>query len=238
MCRIPAAMLADDREAALGLFQRAGALAARRPTLMTDPFHGMWLLVRLVAGTAGRDDLAVLDRLAPGSLWHAMHDGFARAIVAGRQGEADRAGTAFADGRRAAARYPMHEALYVRLVAEAALADGWGEPVAWLRDAEAWFVAHGHARSSAACRGLLKRAGAIVGRSGEQAESEVPADLRERGVTAREAEVLDLLGRRLTNREIAARLYLSPRTVEKHVASLLAKLGASSRRDLTHPPER
>ena len=40
-------------------------------------------------------------------------------------------------------------------------------------------------------------------------------------MTAREAEVLELVGGRLSNKDIAARLYLSPRTVEKHVASLL-----------------
>jgi DNA-binding NarL/FixJ family response regulator len=44
--------------------------------------------------------------------------------------------------------------------------------------------------------------------------------------------VLDLLGDRLSNREIAERLVLSPRTVEKHVAALLAKLGAPGRADL------
>jgi DNA-binding NarL/FixJ family response regulator len=60
----------------------------------------------------------------------------------------------------------------------------------------------------------------------------LPAALVARGVTAREAEVLDLLGDRLSNREIAERLVLSPRTVEKHVAALLAKLGAPDRADL------
>jgi DNA-binding NarL/FixJ family response regulator len=49
------------------------------------------------------------------------------------------------------------------------------------------------------------------------------------GVTARESEVLGLVGERLANKEIATRLFLSPRTVEKHVASLLAKLGAADR---------
>jgi DNA-binding NarL/FixJ family response regulator len=33
----------------------------------------------------------------------------------------------------------------------------------------------------------------------------------------------------LSNREIAKRLYLSPRTVEVHVSNLLGKLGASNR---------
>ena len=49
------------------------------------------------------------------------------------------------------------------------------------------------------------------------------------GLTAREAEVLDGLREGLTNAEIAQRLFLSPRTVDRHVSSILAKLGVSSR---------
>ncbi len=52
------------------------------------------------------------------------------------------------------------------------------------------------------------------------------------GVTRREAEILSLVGNRLSNREIADHLYISVRTVESHVSSLLAKLGASDRRAL------
>ena len=44
--------------------------------------------------------------------------------------------------------------------------------------------------------------------------------------------MLDLLADRLTNREIADQLFLSPRTVEKHVAALLAKLGSDDRSGL------
>ncbi|MGH8945441.1 MAG: ATP-binding protein, partial [Acidimicrobiia bacterium] len=51
-------------------------------------------------------------------------------------------------------------------------------------------------------------------------------------MTAREREVLRLLGERLTNSEIADRLFISVRTVESHVSSLLTKLGAENRRDL------
>ena len=38
-----------------------------------------------------------------------------------------------------------------------------------------------------------------------------------------------MLAERLGNKEIAARLYLSPRTVEKHVASLQLKLDRPNR---------
>ncbi|HEX6945787.1 MAG TPA: LuxR C-terminal-related transcriptional regulator [Acidimicrobiia bacterium] len=50
--------------------------------------------------------------------------------------------------------------------------------------------------------------------------------------TPREREVLALLAERLTNREIADRLYVSVRTVESHVSSLLVKTGAANRREL------
>ncbi len=49
------------------------------------------------------------------------------------------------------------------------------------------------------------------------------------GLTARQAEILGLLGEALTNIEIADRLFVSPRTVEHHVAAVMSKLNASSR---------
>ncbi|MER7195739.1 ATP-binding protein [Streptomyces flaveolus] len=52
------------------------------------------------------------------------------------------------------------------------------------------------------------------------------------GVSAREAEVLALLGEHLSNAELAARLVLSVRTVESHVSSLLRKLHLPDRRAL------
>lgn len=51
-------------------------------------------------------------------------------------------------------------------------------------------------------------------------------------MSAREAEVLALLGKHLTHAEIAARLVVSVRTVESHVASLRRKLGIAGHRDL------
>ena len=51
------------------------------------------------------------------------------------------------------------------------------------------------------------------------------------GLTARQAEVLQLLDEDLTNAEIADRLFVSPRTIENHVSAVLNKLDASTREE-------
>jgi DNA-binding NarL/FixJ family response regulator len=49
------------------------------------------------------------------------------------------------------------------------------------------------------------------------------------GLTVRELEVLRLVAAGRTNREIAARLYLSEQTVARHLQNIFVKLGVSSR---------
>src|SRR5690242_16028910 len=56
--------------------------------------------------------------------------------------------------------------------------------------------------------------------------------LSEVGVSAREAEVLAAIAEHLTNAEIAANLFISVRTVESHVTSLLRKFQVADRRAL------
>jgi len=48
----------------------------------------------------------------------------------------------------------------------------------------------------------------------------------------REQQVLNLLGDGLSNPQIGDHLYLSPRTIEKHVSTLLCKTGTSNRVEL------
>jgi DNA-binding CsgD family transcriptional regulator len=51
-------------------------------------------------------------------------------------------------------------------------------------------------------------------------------------LTPREREVVALLAEGLTNAEVAARLYISPKTAAVHVSNVLAKLGMASRTEV------
>jgi DNA-binding CsgD family transcriptional regulator len=74
--------------------------------------------------------------------------------------------------------------------------------------------------------GRLRDLGARVPAGPRDATLSNPA-----GLTARQLEVAGLLAEGLTNAEIAERLVVSPRTAEHHVAAVLRKLGAATRRD-------
>lgn len=73
----------------------------------------------------------------------------------------------------------------------------------------------------------------------ERAGEMIPPVLRRRqtrghveAMTAREAEIAAMVARGLTNREIAAALVVSARTVETHVSNAMAKMGFSNRSQL------
>jgi len=88
-----------------------------------------------------------------------------------------------------------------------------------LREAIDAFERMGAARAADRGRALARSLGMRIGRRR-------PGD----GVlSAREQEVAQLVAAGQTNAEIAGTLYLSPRTVERHVGSILAKLGYRSR---------
>lgn len=94
-----------------------------------------------------------------------------------------------------------------------------------LREALSAFEALGCQPAAAIARGRLRDIGARrIPRGPRPATRANPA-----GLTARESEILAQLADGLSNQEIASRLFLSPRTVERHVSSILGKLGASTR---------
>ncbi|MDQ3954882.1 MAG: helix-turn-helix transcriptional regulator, partial [Actinomycetota bacterium] len=127
--------------------------------------------------------------------------------------------------------FPWWRHIARKLIAEAAVEGDDKEPARGLLESLAFFQDAGHERASAACRALLLKAGIPVPRRG-RGDSQVPADLRALGVTSREMDVLRMIGSGLGNQEIAARLFLSRRTVESHVSSLLRKLAVESRAQL------
>ena len=77
----------------------------------------------------------------------------------------------------------------------------------------------GAVRDADAAAALMRSLGA-KGRAGPRSLGEL---------SRRESEVLRLLGEGLSNRDIAARLYISPKTAEHHVGRVYAKLGLTSR---------
>ena len=69
------------------------------------------------------------------------------------------------------------------------------------------------------------------GRSAESASDFAPnaAEQQRLGVTARELEILTLIARGLSNREIATQLFVSENTVKTHCSRTFDKLGAARR---------
>ncbi|GAA3819583.1 LuxR C-terminal-related transcriptional regulator [Sphaerisporangium flaviroseum] len=91
--------------------------------------------------------------------------------------------------------------------------------------------AHASAGRAASARAAAARAWAL-GRRCEGARTPALERLSAPGLTAREYEIARLAAGGLANREIAARLVVSERTVENHLRAVYAKLGAGGRTDL------
>ncbi|PFG41076.1 LuxR family transcriptional regulator [Georgenia soli] len=118
-----------------------------------------------------------------------------------------------------------------------------GEPVrtaleTWLRVGAPYEEARARRLLEAACRALgdtesaareERTAREIFERLGARPDLDALDHHARQTLSAREVEVLRLVATGATNRAIAAELYLSERTVDRHVSNILSKLGVASR---------
>jgi DNA-binding CsgD family transcriptional regulator/tetratricopeptide (TPR) repeat protein len=233
LARAFCALLEERRELAAAELVQAMAYESENPTgFHLAGRHGLNLLVGVLMGRNGWGHYReVVSVPAADMRWNRQFVRFAHAVLLGRDGDHEAATAAVEDALVAGAVYPTAVHLGLRLVAEEAHTAGWGEPVAWLRRAEDHFHDTGATAVASACRSILRRAGATV-QQRRTGTDLIPAELRARGITVREYEVLRLVAQRLGNRAVATRLFISPRTVEKHMSSLMAKTGHPDREAL------
>jgi predicted ATPase/DNA-binding CsgD family transcriptional regulator len=242
---VVAALATDDvPRAAAHVAETRALLRATYPRIVIQPFslgffHGLAAVVVAASGATA---------LVEGRDWAPVDNGFmrgsflvAQAIVAGRAGDLDRADELFTEGDAWLEALPWVRAVYRRHAADAALADGWGDPGRWLDEAASYFEQRGDAALLRACRSLRRARGLGIRRvDPARVDRRRPSST----LTTRELDVLTLVVEGLTNKQIASRLYLSVRTVEKHVERILAKTGVANRTalaarvggDYTHRP--
>jgi DNA-binding CsgD family transcriptional regulator/tetratricopeptide (TPR) repeat protein len=230
LARAFCALLDEDRQLAQQELARAvSGMDDGSSVYYLSGRHGLDVLLRVLSGEAGWPEYdAVAVDPASALRWDRQFTLFAYAVLLGRSGRAAEAADAMAEALAVAEVFEMSRHLGLRLVAEAALDDGWGDPAGWLRTAEGYFHDRDVRNVAGACRALLRKSGARAPQRRSGADG-IPRELRSAGVTVREFEVLGLLVGRLGNQEIAALLHLSPRTVERHVCNLMTKTGLPNR---------
>jgi DNA-binding CsgD family transcriptional regulator len=230
--RVTASLFAGDIARARGeaatAVARGGELGQRLPRRS----WAYYALLHVISDEDGHEALRRARATGPPASWNEGYLAYAEAVLEGREGRAEYATALAEKGAALLVPYaPRWRHLAHRLVAPAALKNGWGKPVAWLRDAAGEFESAGHVQLASACRGMLRRTGERVPRTG-RGNAKVPPQMRRLGITSREMDVLMLVAKGHSNADIAARLFISPKTVETHVASLVAKTGQSCRREL------
>jgi DNA-binding NarL/FixJ family response regulator len=90
-------------------------------------------------------------------------------------------------------------------------------------------VAVEHVPLTSVIQDLARRARIDLAAATPQVHPDESSTARAFGLTDRELDVLRLLGQGKTNPEIAAALFISPRTAGVHVTRILRKLDASTR---------
>jgi predicted ATPase/DNA-binding CsgD family transcriptional regulator len=216
-------LLQRNLERATALAEEVAALSkeAGDRTLLPLPlnFLGWVALLRsdLERAEALHKESLALSKELGGSL-HTLVFLEGLACTAGAKGEAERAARLFGAARalREAMGFPLEPAM--RPLEEPYLVGARSqlEESAWT---EAW--EEGRAMSMEA---------AIEYALSEEESSTMPlAPERPAGLTSREVEVLGLVAAGMTNAQVAQALFLSTRTVHRHLNSIYHKLGVSSR---------
>ena len=220
------ALRAGHWDEAIRCFERSAELARAMPGVVPMPSLCMlpWALA-----AAGRPDAAAAAladaRATPDLARFYSRPVLVSAAEALLAGDVDGLDAAIAG---APDRMPLDIAL-MRVVGAHVI--GGPARARWLREALDLYDAAGASLEADRVRQALRDAGGAVPRR-RRAAVPVPPNLAKHGVTAREAEVLRLIGQGLPNAEIARQLYVSIRTVEAHASSLLSKLNARSRAEL------
>ena len=217
-------------DAAWTAIERAAELWWRH-RLEPRPYLGLWVLLAALTDPSGFGPAH--ERLEQRHvLWQPTIAGLCLAAQAVMIVTADedlaRADALLARAEPLLEPTPWFRAVAYRHVGERLLAAESPAGERLLRAAIAFFASAGARPPTEAARAVLRAAGRPVPRSG-RGHATVPAHLATAGVSSREMDVLVLLAEGLTNRQIAARLYLSPRTIEKHVERLLAKTDSPNR---------
>ena len=216
----------DQIIAALGGPTLRGVESAFRPYFYDVLTGGEIALGRIdKAAEWARQAHAAADGLAlPGRTGAALH---AKALVELAQGRADRAASAAGEAAELLALAHPIESARARILAGRSLAAAGNREQALteLHRSARESSALGAMRYAAQATRELRRLGERVGRGGQRsaATTGLPA------LSGRELEVVELVTARLTNREIAERLVLSEKTIERHLSHIFAKLGARSR---------
>jgi DNA-binding CsgD family transcriptional regulator len=217
-----AALLADDIGRALVASERGAEVLRGSVTAPPAHFRPAWPL--LLAVRHRPEAPSAVDELEQAGLaaYPACRGTLtmARAVITGWE-DPDAAAPLAVEADGELAFVPLWRFVVRRLAADAAAVDGWTIPDGWLAEAERWCRGQGYPALAAACAALGGRPSATV-----------PPGWARLGVTRREADVLSLVIEGRSNREIAERLYLSVRTVEKHVEALLRKTRSKTRTQL------
>ena len=155
--------------------------------------------------------------------WARMVAAAGRAAVAAASGDADLADARYCDAVALGKAMPLERAAI--LVAYG----GWLRSSARPLKARRWFAEALEVAERAGAARLAARAAAGLRAAGGRRPKRRS---RPGQLTGQEGRIAALAAEGLTTGEIAARLFLSPKTVESHLGNVYAKLGVSSKREL------